>query len=206
MKNSELIGRNIKIIGDGFNPGIVNEFFLKSSKLIGDDLQIKSNSITTPQFVQIFTDQFVLLCLPDHFQYNFIKDENAGKRFVLGFSKKFSVVNYRAIGINFDYVVKDEKELSKELFFKSESPIFREFNTESSKFGGFLTKKYRNSIINLTVKPTTGIKPDGNKDDLLHFSFNFHTELLGIKALDDIKKSVMDFDKFHSYCDKIMNA
>lgn len=204
MKGAELIGKNIKIIGDGFNPGLINEYFLKSNKLISNDIQIKSNSITTPQFVQLFTDHFVFMCLPDHFQYNFINDENSGKKFVIDFSKKFSVVNFRAIGINFDYVVKDKKELGRELFFKNESSIFTEFDTESAKFGGFLTKKYKNSILNLTVKPTTGIKPNGEREELLHFSFNFHTDLAGPSAIEVIKASVKNFDYFNSYAEKIM--
>lgn len=206
METFELIGKNIKIIGDSFNPGLINEFFLKNSKLISSDILIKPNSITTPQFVQLFSDQFVFLCLPDHFQYNFIKNEDTGKKFVIELSKKFSVVNFHAIGINFDFVMKDEKDLSKKLFFKKESPIFSEFDTESAKFGAFFKKKYKNSILNLNIKPTTGIKPDGKKEELLHFSFNFHAELPNLSPIESIKGHVKDFGTYYDYAEKIMNS
>lgn len=204
MATNKLVGRNIKILAEGFNPPIFNEYWLRKERLIEDQIKILENSLFTPQFVQVFTEKFNFLVLPDQLQFNITDDIKTGTEFVKLVFEKLTTVSFKAMGFNFDYLV-PENEIRPGLFFVPKNPLFQEFRIAGAKFGTFLTKEYEGSILSLSVKPAKAVDPKGNESNFFHYSFNYHFDLQHKEIDKSIFPALKNWSKYSNYSKKLMS-
>lgn len=203
MATNSQVGKNIKILAQGFNPPLFNEYWLKKENFIPDDITVLPNSISTPQFVQIFSKKFNLMVLPDQLQFNIIDNSILATEFIKSVVEKVPSLTYIAMGLNFDYFVPD-KEIKPGLFFIPKNNLYQEFRTSDAKYGSFLGKNFENSRLSLTIKPTKGIDPKGKESDFYHYSINFHIDLTKVDAKSVIISTIGQWNKFDKYSEKLM--
>jgi hypothetical protein len=72
------------------------------------------------------------------------------------------------------------EQLSRELFFKGDSDVYRRFDTEDAKFGAYLSREILGCRLKLDIKPIS--LDESGRDDMqrLQFAFNFHCDLAGL--------------------------
>src|SRR5262249_60735754 len=96
---------------------------------------------------------------------------------------------YHAIGLNFTWNLIPERtdvaQLTRQLFFVTSSPLHREFDTEASRFGGYMSKNLYGGRLRLGVRPAT--REWGGRDvQYLILAFNFQKGLGGRTPGPDI--------------------
>jgi hypothetical protein len=136
--------------------------------------------------VQMATPQFLLLVLPNQLQ--FTPNEQIDNQQVLIQEKVGRIVAslphtpYIAIGLNFVWHMSNEERgierLSRELFFKEGSDLYRRFDFPNAQFGAYLSRDFGGCRQKLDIKPITldesGQEGGGQR---LQFAFNFHLDL-----------------------------
>jgi hypothetical protein len=94
---------------------------------------------------------------------------------------------YSAIGLNFTWHLDPEEtgigEFSRSIFYRDTS-LFREFDTEDARYGGYLSKNVLGCRLKLDIKPIIMSIP--TRKDYLQFAFNFHLDLSGDNPVEEI--------------------
>jgi hypothetical protein len=160
---------------------------------------------------QINSKQFSLLTLPDRLQFtpNDVTDENGN----LVTTKLGNIVTrlphtpYSGIGLNFIWHLDPEdtgiKEFTKAIFFH-DNPLFREFDTEDARYGGYLSRNIFGCRLKLDVKPITTISPA--KKEFLQFLFNFHLDLISDNRVQEIISLLAQWDEAKNMSSRIVRT
>lgn len=199
-----LLGRTIIILTQNFNPAIINRYWLVSQKVIADNL-ILEDSIFAPQFTQVVTSFFNLIALPHQIQITTTLDADIAK-YCLTILSKLDGIFFQAIGFNFDWALEEEgvtiEEFSKKYFFNKNSTIQNDFYSLNARFGSFMSKEFKNSRLQLDIKPGS-LKNDPSKE-LMLFAFNCHIDLDNNREL--LLSSLRDYNDYKLEAERIIGV
>ena len=190
----ELVGQNVVIVARLFNPSVLSQLWLVRHGLIAED-DFESGCLFSDSLVQASTANFNLILVPEQFQ--FVPKVGDDLEQALIVEKVGAIVShlphtpYTAVGLNFLYHLTPEDgdagQLSRQMFFRPETPLYQNFNSEGALYGAYLSKDFDGCRLRLDIKPVTVPLPDTRKETRLHFGFNFHLDLAGDEgAVDNI--------------------
>ncbi len=179
-----LAGANVIVAARQFNPSVFNPvWFARSGLFIESDFG--AGHVIGDGLVQISNPLFQMLVLPSQLQ--FAPDEKVANQQQLIEEKVGGIVQtlphtpYVAIGLNFVWHMRDERveveRLSRELFFKADSELYRRFDTEDARFGAYLSRDLRGCRQKLDIKPISLDESTNLNMQVIQFAFNYHREL-----------------------------
>ncbi len=189
----KLISENAVVIASNFNPSILDKFWLIKQGIIAED-EFKDGSLYTPQVVQVETDNYQLLSVPDRLQLSFKNpklDNNIYLNKVFGgIIKTLPHTPYKAVGFNLIWhsgISASEKicEITRNLFISKKNIVAKHFEDQDAHFGVFMSKSVDSMRMNLEIKPNF------KKPNQLQATFNFHKELTEdhvVKIMDAFEK------------------
>jgi len=205
-----IVNANAIIVAEQFNPSIITQLWLVKNEILSEG-DFREGCISSPMISQINSRQFSLLTLPDRLQFtpNDVRGENGN----LVTTKLGHIVTrlphtpYSGIGLNFIWHLDPEdigiKELTKAIFFH-DNPLFREFDTEDARYGGYLSRNIFGCRLKLDVKPITIISPA--KKEFLQFVFNFHLDLIDDNWVQEIKSLLAQWDEAKNMSSRIVRT
>jgi hypothetical protein len=185
-----IVNASAIIVAQQFNPSIITQLWLVRNEILSAD-DFREGCISSPMVSQINSREFSLLTLPDRLQ--FTPNDVAGENGNLVTTKLGGIVSrlphtpYSAIGLNFTWHLDPEEtgigEFSRSIFYRDTS-LFREFDTEDARYGGYLSKNVLGCRLKLDIKPIIMSIP--TRKDYLQFAFNFHLDLSGDNPVEEI--------------------
>jgi hypothetical protein len=198
----KLASANIVIVAKNLNPSIFSQLWLVEEGIIGKD-EFGENCVFAPMVTQVFAPGFQLHVLPERLQVMFIDeslekpDPVIGK--VIKIAQKLPHIPYVAIGANFLWFAAPESptdpvEFMRKVFVKPEMPLYRRFSSEDARFGTYMSKDIFGARMKLDIKPHREEK-NGNVDEYLRFSFNFHLGLEHGDHVDQILRFLRNWGK-----------
>jgi len=175
--------QNSVVLARQVNPSILTPQWLMQQHLIAADA-IRDGTLIASQLVQIRTDDFELLVIPDRLQLApTCAPERQGElvRHILG-----GIVNslphtpYVAVGFNFNYHVfyREEDFAARIRWLFHDNPVSASFNVPDARFGAYYSKDFSVFRLNLDIKPI--IVPEQGEAILFHFNFNRDINAAGI--------------------------
>jgi len=189
----QLAGANVIIAARQFNPTVFSQMWLVRNELLVEE-DFGPGYLFSEAVVQMTTPQFLLLVAPNQLQFT-PSDQVEGQQALI-LDKVGRIVNrlphtpYVAIGLNFVWHMLPEQvgveQLSRELFFKEDSELYRRFDAENARFGAYLSRDIFGCRMKLDIKP---ISVDGEAmggPHRLQFAFNFHRDLA--ESADSVRR------------------
>jgi hypothetical protein len=181
-----LADANVVITAQHFNPSVFSQLWLVRNGLATEEQVQGENCAYTNVFAQLITDQMVMQVTADHLRINLPPEGTNNETVIV--SKLGRAVDllphtpFTAVGLNFTYRLTPEhrsiEKFGKDLFFVSHSPLHHLFQTDDSRFGGYLSKNTLGCRLRLEVKPSL-FQVDGLAEHCILMNFNFHHELIG---------------------------
>ncbi|MEH6470995.1 MAG: hypothetical protein V7752_07065 [Halopseudomonas sp.] len=152
----------------------------------------ESESVYTPVAVNVRSDDFELLVVPERIQ---VLAKNAApqeffERVFVKTVEALPALKSTAFGFNFTFVIKGGDDLAakvKSIFIPQENPLAAAFTDDNARSGIYLSKDIFGARLRLDVKP---IKPAGK--DGLRLAFNTHWD---ISTIDGLKQSLALYDQ-----------
>lgn len=185
-----IVNANAIIVAQQFNPSIITQLWLVRNDILTED-DFREGCISSPMLSQINSREFSLLTMPNRLQ--FTPNDVAGENGNLVTTKLGGIVSrlphtpYSAIGLNFTWHLDPEErkinELTRTIFYR-DIPLFREFDTEDARYGGYLSKNVLGCRLKLDIKPIIMSIP--TRKEYLQLAFNFHLDLTGDNPADEI--------------------
>lgn len=181
---SRYAGHNVVIVARNFNPTIFSQLWLVRQAIFSEK-EIEGNFVFTPIAVNLSTDEFSFLAVPDRIQLSFPNDTVDFKslidRILVNIVKKLPHTPYQAVGFNFSWVLfptnaDDFERLSKTILVSTDNPISKHFTNKGSRFGAYMSADVSIGRLRLEIKPTTGPSSSGNQE-CLHLAYNFTRDL-----------------------------
>ena len=170
-----------------FNPTVFSQLWLVRNELVAEE-EFGPGYLFSEAFVQMTTPRFMLLVLPNQLQ--FTPGEPIERQQDLILEKVGRIVEqlphtpYVAVGLNFVWHVRDEQtrieQLSRELFFKGDSELYRRFDAEDARFGAYLSRDSLGCRLKLDIKPVSLDESGRDEAQRLQCAFNFHRDLGGV--------------------------
>jgi hypothetical protein len=205
---SELVGQNLKIIANQYNPSLFNSYWLVSQEIFTEK-EIQPNSIFTPQFVQINSEGLNIIILPEQLQINLTNADYSEKfkKIISDIVTKLPHIPYKAVGINFDFFINNfEQDLTKDLFYNNNFKLSKFFD-DSPRFGLYLSKIYKSTRLKLDIKPILARKQgEDTEKEFIHFSFNYHYDINKNNTDSDIKNQIVQWDDYKNYSIFLMDS
>jgi hypothetical protein len=188
--------QNVVIAAKQFNPSIMSELWLVRNQIIAEGSCLPG-SVFADALVNVITREFTLIALPNQLQF-VPTPADAG---ALVNNKVGEILRllphtpYKAIGLNFLWHVigEDVVQLSRDLFYREDSSIFRAFNTTDAQFGAYLSKQMLGMRMKLDIKPIV-VEGNGPKEGRLQFGFNFHYDAPTTNAAEDLQRVLHNWD------------
>jgi hypothetical protein len=173
---------NIVLIAKNLNPSIFSQLWLVKQGIIFEN-EFKQGSFFTPPAVNILTEVFSLLVVPERLQLAFFKHEHEweiAKRVIGVVVESLPHTPYTAIGFNFNWSIEpgNEKEFPsnlKRLFLSGKNPLAKDFDVDDARFGIYMSKNIIDMRLKLDIKPVIMTSPV-NKE-FLQLNFNFHKDV-----------------------------
>ena len=193
---SRLVHANAVVVARQFNPTIFSQLWLVRNK-IAEEEDFQGESVFTPGFVQVRSQGYVLLVLPEQLQFSPLPLEGHHGQLVsdkIGrIVQKLPETPYSAVGLNFNWQVDiDDAEefiaFSRALFFR-DNPLYDQFNQNNARYGGYLSKEMFGGSLKLDVKPIAVGSP-AEKVERLLFAFNVHKDVGPDNSVEEIEEIV----------------
>lgn len=173
---------------------------LVRSKIIDES----DSGIYTPGFVQIKSQHFDLLALPDRLQFSPNLDANGGeavRQKLCTLVRTLPHTPYTAMGMNFTWHTQplgsDIGRKSRSLFFNEAHPLRDDFNDGDPRFGGYCSKTIFGMRLKLTMLPA--INTSKPTEDFLQLAFNYHLDVTPASAVDVISESLNKWNDAQNY-------
>ena len=181
--SNKLVGWNVVIAAHQFNPSIVSQTWLLKHKLVTEE-DFRQGYMFTDALVQIQGEQFNFLLVEEQLQFQPKVEKEREQELILSrvgaFVTELPHTPYKAVGLNFLWNVTPDlesvRDLSRRLFFREETPLFRNFEAEDAKFGAYFSRDVLGCRLRLEVKPIL-LSVGGVGQEHLHFAFNFNLDL-----------------------------
>lgn len=211
----ELKIQSIVVNAQSFNTTIFNRHWLVKNNFV-DESEIQSDSIFAPNLTQVVTRKFNLLVVPEQLQFiagpestDFERDIESS---LLPIINKLQDIPYKALGLNLNWFLKDEKKsmttLTTDMFFNHKSDLFEYFNGDNSRFGAFLSKNFLNTCLKLDIKPVSLNMGDNSMVRIAEHivcNFNFHLDLSNPDTAQiDIVETIKLWNEFKKESEKII--
>jgi hypothetical protein len=179
----QLAHANVVIVAKQFNPSIVNHLWLVENGLVERD-EFRQGCVFTDMLANVTTANFILFAAPEQLQFTPLGDPDGHQELITRVLVRLVEIlphtPYTAVGMNFTWHILPEGaafgEFARGLFFDRDRPLFRAFDTEDARFGGYLSKNELGCRLKLDVKP---IVATANNEalELMQFAFNFHLDV-----------------------------
>jgi hypothetical protein len=205
-----IVNASAVIVAQQFNPSIITQLWLVKNQILSED-DFREGCISSPTVSQINSREFSLLTLLDRLQ--FIPNDAAGENGNLVITKLGSIVArlphtpYSGIGLNFTWHLDPEekgvREFTKSTFYR-ETPLFREFDAEDARYGGYLGKNALGCRLKLDIKPITISAPISK--EYLQFAFNFHLDLTRENRVEEILSLLNRWDEAKHLSSRIVKT
>ncbi len=206
-----LVGSNIIIVAQHFNPSVLSQLWLVRHGLVAED-GFEPNCLFSDGLVQVLTKRFQLTVLPNQLQFILIGEQPDDQRLVEdkigGIVKTLPHTPFRGVGLNFFWHQAPEVEslgdLTRRLFYRDDIRLFDRFRSEDSHFGAYASKDIFGCRLGVDVKP---IKVMELKETRLQFAFNYHREL---STNDDPGGTILEmigrWDEAKEECGRILSS
>lgn len=210
--NIQLAGANVIIAARQFNPSVFSQMWLVRNELLAEE-DFGPGYLYSEAFVQMATPHFLLLVVPSQLQ--FTPGEQTEHQQALIQEKVGRIIErlphtpYVAVGLNFVWHLSDERrrieQLSRELFFKEGSDIYRRFDAADAKFGAYLSRDFGGCRLKLDIKPIALEESDRGDAQRLQFAFNFHRDLTdGEQSVQRIQEMLGRWDEVREESSQIV--
>ena len=201
---------SVVIVAHHFNPSVVNQLWLADHDVVLRP-EFQPGSVFTDMMVNVSSKKFSLLVAPDQLQFaprvpmeeqQDLLDERLAKLI-----ETIPHTPYSACGLNFAWHLKPEDiaSFSRRLFFVGDSPLHSSFDSDSSRFGGYMSCDKLGGRLKLDAKPITAKSPDGDFE-LMQFGFNFHFDLVQPNPAEQIPAILSKWNDAFSISSEIMMA
>ena len=184
---NKLVSLSVVITARHFNPSVMSQAWLIRQGFVAEE-EILPNFVFSDALVQVRTDRFALLVIPEQFQFFPMVEESEQQKLIQ--DKVGRIVNnlphtpFRAVGLNFNWHIIPNRcsvsRLSRLAFGQARNPLYKYFQEENAQFGAYMSKDFYECRLKLDIKPLTNQE---TKEQLLQFGFNFHTDLRENEAL-----------------------
>jgi len=179
----KLVGANVVIVAQQFNPSIISQLWLVRNGLLQED-DFRPGCVFSDMVAQVNASQFRMLVVPDQCQFSPAVPSDQEQALVVDkvgmIARSLPHTPFRAIGLNFlwhlDPADHDVRSVSRDLFFVANSPLYEEFAVQDARFGAYMSKDAFGGRLKLDVKPLT-IQHEGRDEERIQFAFNFHLDL-----------------------------
>lgn len=172
------------IVAQQFNAPIITQLWLVRNGILTDE-EFQEGSIFSDVFVQVRSNSFQMLVLPDQLQMvptvprdqeQVVLVQRLGR-----LVRELPHTPYKALGLNFAWHLTPADgniaRLSREMFFVPDRTLQRSFADENAHYGGYLSKDFLGFRLKLEVKPVIVPLIGGQVESRLHFGFNYHFDL-----------------------------
>jgi hypothetical protein len=205
-------GSAVVIIARRFNVTAARQHWLVKQGIIGDD-DLLEGSLFSDALVQVRTERFQLLLLPDQLQFvpTVTPDEEAAViREKLGkIVETLPHVPYKGLGLNFTWLLVPEDgnaaRVTKDMFFVPDRPLFRVFAGGDAQFGGYLSKDFGGFRLKLEVNPITVVGEQGPTGGV-QFAFNFHHDVPEDGGAEEIMRCLPRWDELRAEAKRIVEV
>jgi hypothetical protein len=208
---SQLVASNTVIAAGQFNPSVISQLWLVKHKLI-DEGDFESGCVFSDSLVQVMAKSFVLLVIPEQFQ--FVPRTEAENELRLIQDKVGAIVNrlphtpFTGVGLNFIWHVDPEpadiQTLSRQMFFRENHDLDKSFDSTDAKFGAYLSRDILGFRLKLDIKPIQILE---NKEDRLQFAFNYHLDLAGCESpVSEIEARLHKWEEAKAYASELIQT
>jgi len=173
---------NVVVVARQFNPSIITQYWLIKNRIFSEE-EFSSECVFSPFIADIRTNQFDLLIVPERLQFT-PKVENSEIEYSLIESKMGNIIKklphtpFIALGFNFIWNIDTEADqqtkVSRKLFFKNDSTLYKNFDTDDANFGSYMSRNILGCRLRLNIKPVRLLAEQRN---LLQCTFNFQLDL-----------------------------
>jgi len=181
--SSHLVGWNVVVVARQFNPSVMSQIWLVKNGMM-TEADFADNFLFSDSLVQIQNPDFNLIFSPEQLQFQ-PKGEKAQEQHLIeekvgAIVRKLPETPYAGVGLNFFWHITPDlsgvRDLSRKLFFRSDSDLYREFDSEDAKFGSYLSKDFMGCRLKLDIKPIQ-VTIKGTEKESIVFNFNYHLDL-----------------------------
>jgi hypothetical protein len=212
--NVELVVANVVVAAQQFNPTVLNQLWLADNGIVDRD-GFEPGCVFTDMVVNVKTKLFGLFVSPQQMQFVPIVSEANNEQLVVDTLGKLlqtiPQTPYTGVGLNFNWFVSDDDvvELSRDLFFRQNNPLYDAFDQATGRFGAYLSMDWAGGRLKLDIKPINAVRVDGEKRETvgrLQFAFNFHFDIdSGPNAADQVCGVLDQWTAAHGKAKRIMD-
>lgn len=209
----DLIGSNVVITANQFNPSIVTQAWLVKQGIASLE-EFESSCIQAEGVSQINTKQYQLVIVPMMLQFVMkpgVEDEGKLIQSKVGtIIERLPHTPYQALGLNFNWhdtrEGADIAKWTRGLFFESGRAPFTLFDVPDARFGVYLSKDFEGFRLKVQIAPAMIQSPEQPAKDGLVFGFNFHKSLTDESAVAEVQNSLSLWDAAKAEAEKIVAA
>jgi len=191
---------SIVIVAKDLNVSIFKPFWLMKNNIFHEQ-ELQGNIVITPPAVQIPTQNFQFMVLPDRLQMlmprQYPDAEADIARVVGGIVKTLPHTPYTAVGLNFNYFIAPESEdafgaWNRNLFASPVASRLQLPEDKNARFGSYVSFDVLGMRLKIDIKP---IKVAANIEslckswhtgqDLILLNFNFHSDVVSSESPAD---------------------
>jgi hypothetical protein len=175
------VGSAVVVAAQQFNPSVVSQLWLVRNHIVAE-ADYLSGCLFSDALVSVQSRQFQMLVVPPQLQFVPSVPADAEQDVIV--EKLGSIIQslphtpYSGLGLNFTWHLVpadgDMPSLSRRLFFRDDQPLFRNFSSPDSQFGGYLSKNALRFRLKLDIKPIAQPGQGEQVEDRIQFAFNFH--------------------------------
>ena len=179
---SFLANSNIVVVANQFNPSVVNQLWLVDHDIVRRH-EFLPGCIFSDMMVNVVSDRFTMLVVPEQLQFAPSGDQeqqlNAINDCLGQIVRTIPHTPFVACGMNFVWHIEPEdmESFGRKLFYVESSCLFKEFDDEGSRFGGYMSRPAAGGRLKLDIKPLLVTSEEGCSKEVMHFGFNFHYDL-----------------------------
>ena len=194
-----------------FNPSKFDRYTFIKNKIFKEN-DISDTSVFLPELVNIETDMFnVILNNNQLIISSKVESNNDISGVLIKVLKSIDKINLNASGFNFRYFIEpiyEDAEIDafvKTQFYNPSNSIQSNFfNSETSSFGFYCSKDFKNTRLKLDVKPILINNIDINKKSV-QFEFNFHRDYdINDDSLSELNNLIKNYNTYKLESEKII--
>ena len=209
----QLVNSNAVVAARQFNPSVLSQLWLVDNQIVARE-EFADGGVFTEMIVQVNAAPFAILVTPDQLQFVPRVDPVAQQAIIterLGaLIRALPHTPYTAVGLNFTWHKSSEERaefgrISRRLFYREGSSLFREFQADDARFGGYLSKDCLGLRMKLDIKPMT-THTENIANELMQFAFNFHLDVFNREdRAESIVVALANWDAAREEATRIMD-
>jgi len=207
--NKQLVGFNIVITANNFNPTVFNQVWLYKNKIATEeDFKLPGNVIADG-FTQISAENFVIIITPQQLQFiprNIDIAFGTIKGILVKLIELIPQTPFIGIDINFDWhftLDTSFHEYTKSKFWNENNPFLKHFATPDCSYGYYISKNIEevNDVrLKLNIKPIQFPVIGQESQERLQLLFNYHKDYKS-EDINRILTMLQDWDKLYNNSD-----